>query len=103
MKQDFEVEKVETSHEGIRARIIVYRRFQPPVTLVFFKKWGGKELIFERQEIRADGAGNNAPLISKEWIEYARVFTRRIIKERLKRREKDIFWATQPRLYGSSD
>ena len=98
MKQDFEVEKIETSHRGIRARIIVYRRFQPPVTLVFFKKWGG-ELVFERQEIRADGVGVNAPIISEEWIKYAKVFTQRIIKERVRRRKKDRFWATQPRLF----
>jgi len=99
LRNDFDVESVEKLDNGIRVGIIVYRRFQPPVTVVFEQEWGGELECIAGNDCRADGSGIYAPALSKKWIDYAKIFASIIIKSRVKKRDKDIFWAGQPRLF----
>jgi|AntAceMinimDraft_18_1070375.scaffolds.fasta_scaffold131299_3 hypothetical protein len=98
MRQDFEVESVVKSNNSIRVGIIVYRKFQPPVTVVFEKRWS-EEIRYISDISRADGSGINAPVLSQSWLKYAKIFAITVIKDRLQRRDRDFFWATQPRLF----
>ena len=99
MRKDFVVESVTLLNDRIRVGIVVYRRYQPPMTAVFEKKWGSEEVRHIRNECRADGSGINAPELSEKQIESAQGLAERAIEGRKTKRQKEVFWAKQPRLF----